>query len=47
MGDLMEVLDAIAKYHDIKKCEINEVRNLKNKTRGKFEKRIILEKVER
>lgn len=45
IGDIIEVLYAVAKYYNIKECEINRARSLKNKSRGKFEKRIILEKV--
>ena len=45
MGDIMEVLDALAKYYNIEKSEVDEAKKIKNEKRGKFEQRIILESV--
>ena len=45
MADILEVLGALADYHGFNKDEIEKVRLEKNKKRGAFINRIILEKV--
>lgn len=45
MADILEVLAAISSYHELNEDSIQQVREKKNEKRGKFDKRIILEKV--
>ncbi len=43
LHDIMEVLYAIAEYHEISLAELERKRKRKAKERGQFKKRIILE----
>jgi len=43
-SDIMEVIDAIADYKKFSKNTIEKIRKNKAKERGKFKKRIILDK---
>lgn len=45
MADILEVLGALADYHGFSKYEIEKARLEKNRKRGAFKNRIILEKV--
>ncbi|MDF2545776.1 MAG: hypothetical protein K0R93_674 [Anaerosolibacter sp.] len=45
MADILEVLAAISSYFRLDEDTIQQVREKKNEKRGKFDKRIILEKV--
>ncbi len=46
MADILEVLDAIFEYLGLKKKYIRFVQKNKAKEKGRFKKRIILEKAE-
>jgi len=43
LADIMEVLDAIKKFHNISEEEVNNIKHKKAKERGTFSKRIILD----
>jgi len=43
IADILEVIDAICKYHGFSKRTIERVKKKKARERGKFRKRIILE----
>ncbi|WDV46426.1 nucleoside triphosphate pyrophosphohydrolase [Clostridiaceae bacterium M8S5] len=45
MADILEVLDALIDYYDFSRQNLYDIKNNKNALRGKFEKRIVLEKV--
>lgn len=42
-ADMLEVIEAIAKYKGFDKGEVENIRSKKAEERGKFEKRVILE----
>jgi predicted house-cleaning noncanonical NTP pyrophosphatase (MazG superfamily) len=43
--DILEVIEAICKFKNINKKELNKIKKNKAKERGKFKKRIILDEV--
>lgn len=45
IADILEVIDAIIKYYNFSSEKINKIKIEKGNSRGKFNKRIILEKV--
>jgi len=47
MADIQEVLQALAKAHDIKWDRMKEIQKKKAKERGGFEQRIILDKTKK
>ncbi len=44
--DILEVIEAIYKFKNIDKKELNKIKRNKIKERGKFKKRIILDEIE-
>jgi predicted house-cleaning noncanonical NTP pyrophosphatase (MazG superfamily) len=45
IADILEVIDAIIDYKKIKRTDLNKIKNKKAKERGKFKKRIILDRI--
>ncbi|MFT9497440.1 nucleoside triphosphate pyrophosphohydrolase [Anaerosolibacter sp.] len=45
MADILEVLSAIGKHYNFEEDSVQRIRYNKNQERGKFDKRIILQKV--
>jgi predicted house-cleaning noncanonical NTP pyrophosphatase (MazG superfamily) len=43
LADILEVIEAIYKYKNFDKLEIEKIKKQKSEKRGKFEKRIILD----
>jgi predicted house-cleaning noncanonical NTP pyrophosphatase (MazG superfamily) len=45
IADILEVIDAICKFKEFDKIDINDIKKKKAEKRGKFDKRIILDEV--
>ncbi|MFC6976005.1 nucleoside triphosphate pyrophosphohydrolase [Halomicroarcula sp. GCM10025709] len=47
LADVLEVVDALRRYHGVSEDELTEKREQKAEQRGRFENGIVLERVER
>ena len=47
LGDLLDIIDAVANVFGFSKDKIDEERRKKNQERGSFNKRIILDRIEK